>query len=201
MTFKQLQTAYIQGIYQSKAFLIKEQPFTLQSGKQSHLYLNHRTFLAHHSHLCLIAHIYHTLSENITEEFVLGAVDSLMSPLIVGAMSALFKKDYIVVKKEALHHGTKEYIYGNPKQHVLLIDDMTSTGDTLIDASEKIRAKGGIVNYAIISAYRERNALDNLLAKGITPLCIASFDEIIQHLTPTLTAKEKQIIQEKPLIF
>ena len=200
-TLASLKQQYIEAIYQTRALLIKEKAFTLQSGKSSHIYLNHRHFLSDHRYLSLVAKIYHQLAQQLTGEYILGAVDSIMSPIIVGAMSALFQYDYVVIRKTALTHGTQEFIYGNITKPILLIDDMTSTGDTLIDAAHKIRASGGLINHAIVSAYRESTAINNLQHQQITTLCIASFDEIIKQLQPRLTTQEKIIVQKNPLIF
>ncbi len=201
MQLAQLKTDYINGIYQTKALLIKEQAFTLQSGKKSHLYLNHRDFLSQHVYLTLIANIYHLLAAEIENNYVLGVVDSVMSPIIVGAMSTLYQRDYVVVKKAPLTHGTQADIYGAVKNPVLLIDDMTSTGGTLIEAADKIRMAGGSVDYAIISAYRDLTAIENLAKHQIKLLSIASFDEIIAQLHDTLTPAEKALVQQHPLIF
>ncbi len=201
MNLDNLKSEYIANIYKTKALLIKEQPFTLQSGKKSHIYLNHRNFLSHHSYLSLIAKTYYVLAENIKTDYMLGAVDSIMSPIIVGAMSTLFNKDYIVTRRTPLTHGTQEYIYGEIKTNVVLIDDMTSTGDTLIDAAEKIRGRGGVVKYAIISAYRENTAIENLLKKDIQTLSIASFAYVIKSLEQTLSPQEKAIVTQYPIIF
>lgn len=116
-------------------------------------------------------------------------------------MSAIFNRDYVVIRKHSLTHGTQEFIYGKIENNILLIDDMTSTGDTLIDAAQKIRAKGGNVQYAIISAYRDDKAIQNLKDQNIHSITIASFDEIIKQLHPTFTLKEKAIVDKNPLIF
>jgi len=192
---------YINGIYQTKALVIKENPFTLQSGKRSHVYLNHRHFLTDSYYLSLIAQLYCELIQHKTNDYCLGVVDSIMSPIIVGAMSALFKNDYVVIQKKAMTHGTQESLFGTFKKPIVLIDDMTSTGATLIDAGLQIRAQGGIVNFAAISAYRETSTLEHLQKHHITPLAIASFTEIINGLLNSLTAKEKMIVQKYPLIM
>lgn len=197
MNLTELKEHYFDGIYRTKAFLIKEKPFTLQSGKKSHLYLNHRYFLSQSKFLILIASIYHELTKNITYDFQLGAVDSVASPIIVGAMCALFNKNYVVVKNEPLKHGTQEYLYGSLGQPVILIDDMTSTGGTLIDAANKIRSQGGEVRHAIISAYRESKAIDELASHGVTVMSIASFDDIIDYLYDSLTDQEKVLVSGK----
>ena len=175
MNLDSLKSQYFNGIYQTKAFLIKDEPFTLQSGKKSHLYLNHRNFLSQHRYLALIANIYHELTKHLEYDFQLGAVDSVTSPIIAGAMCAMFNKDYVVVKSEPLKHGTQEYIYGNINQPIILIDDMTSTGGTLVDAAQKIRLKGGVVNHAIISAYRDESAINHLKAHDITSYVYRKF--------------------------
>ena len=108
---------------------------------------------------------------------------------------------FLIVKKTPLKHGTQEYIYVQARHHTVLIDDMTSTGDTIIDAAQKIRANAGNVNYAIISAYRDKTAVQNVEEHGIKLLAIASFDEIINYLKPLLTTTENHIIQTNPLIF
>jgi orotate phosphoribosyltransferase len=197
MNLEQLKLQYIEGIYQTKALLIKADAFTLQSGKKSHIYLNHRHFLSNHHYLKLIAEIYHQLASAVDGDYMLGAVDSIMSPIIVGAMSGLFERDYVVIRKTPLSHGTQEYIYGAIKKEVVLIDDMTSTGDTLIDAAEKIREKRGTVRYAIISAYRDNTAIKNLQDQHIQPLTIASFEEIIKQLHSSLTPQEKEILMKE----
>ncbi len=193
MNLDSLKSQYFDGIYQSKAFLIKEKPFSLQSGKKSHLYLNHRNFLSQNRYLSLVARIYYELCKNVEYDFQLGAVDSVTSPIIVGAMCVNFNKDYVVIKREALTHGTQEFIYGNINQPIILIDDMTSTGGTLIDAAEKIRSKGGVVKHAIISAYRDEFAIQQLKLKDIELLWIASFSEILAYLNRYLTENEKYL--------
>jgi len=195
MHLNDLKKQYFDGIYQTKALLIKNVPFTLKSGKQSHIYLNHRNFLSQSNYLTLIANLYHQLTKTIAGDYQLGIVDSIMSPIIVGAMSTKFNKDFVVIKKEPLKHGTQEYIYGNISKPIVLIDDMTSTGGTLIDAANKIRAKGGSVEHAIISAYRDKSAERQLEVNNIKLVSIASFDEILRYLEPHLTKEERHFVQ------
>ncbi|KTD24435.1 orotate phosphoribosyltransferase [Legionella maceachernii] len=200
-TIASLTKRYIEGIYQTKAFMIKESPMTLHSGKKSHVYLNHRQFLTNTDYLTVIAKLYFELIQSKSSDYCLGIVDSIMSPIIVGAMSVLFKKNYVIIQKKAMGHGTQESIFGTSQKPIVLIDDMTSTGETLIDAAHKIREKGGVVNYAVISAYRETNALDNLRSHDIEPLAIASFNEIVNTLFESFTEQEKMIVQQYPLIM
>jgi orotate phosphoribosyltransferase len=72
---------------------------------------------------------------------------------------------------------------------------MTSTGSTIVQAAQKIRQAGGIVNYAVVSAARDETAKRNLANEKITLLTVASFDEIISSLMPQLNEQEKELIK------
>ena len=197
MHLESLKTQYFDGIYKTKAFHIRNEPFTLQSGNKSHLYLDHRHFLSQSEYLTLVATIYHALLKPLKYEFQLGAVDSVTSPIIIGAMCAMFNKNYVVIKSEPLKHGTQEFIYGDITKPIVLIDDMTSTGGTLIDAAEKVRSKGGSVDYAVISAYRDKTAINHLKKKDINVLSIAGFSEIVNYLKKSFTEDEKRYVQQE----
>src|SRR5579872_6278137 len=190
-----LKQLYVEGIYETKALLIREQPFTLQSGQQSHIYLNHRNFLAKSKYLQLVAKIYLQLIDNVLKDYKLAVVDSVMSPIIVGAMCTLSNKDLTIVKSAKLEHGTKEDIYGECSGEIVIIDDMTSTGGTIIEAARKIRNAGGTVNHAANSACRDKSPADNLANEKITLLYIANFDEIISSLVSYLSEKEKELVK------
>ncbi len=193
----QLKQQYIEAIYKTKALMIKEEQFDLKSGGKSHIYLNHRNFLSNHKYLELIAKIYLKLLEDKVKDYKLCVLDSVMSPIISSVMSVLNKKDIVVVKDKKLEHGTKQDIYGEITGEVVIIDDMTSTAGMVIRAAKKIREKGGIVRYAIVSACRDETAKENLRKEGIELLNIASFKEIIDMLKPHLSDKEKEIVQKE----
>jgi len=197
MDLQELKQLYINGVYKSKALLVREEPFTLQSGRKSHIYLNHRNFLAQSEYLILVAKIYWKLIQEVIQEYKLGVVDSVMSPIIVGALSGLASKNLVVIKSAKLEHGTKEDIYGDCSGEIVIIDDMTSTGGMIIEAAQKIRKSGGSINYAIVSACRDQTAKDNLAKENIKLLSIATFDEIIAGLRSQLTNKEKELITKE----
>lgn len=194
---EQLKQQYIETIYKTKALLIKEEQFDLKSGGKSHIYLNHRNFLSNYKYLELIAKIYLELLKEKVKDYKLCSIDSVMSPIIVGAMCALDNKDIVVVKEKKLEHGTKQDIYGGASGEIVIVDDMTSTGSMIIRAAKKIRENKGIVRYAVVSSCRDKTAKENLKKEGIELLNIASFKEIIGLLEPHLTDKEKEIVEKE----
>jgi orotate phosphoribosyltransferase len=189
-----LKKEYIEAVYKTEALMIKEEPFDLQSGGKSHIYLNHRMFLSRYNYIELIARIYLELLAPFVKHYRLCAVDSVMSPILVGAMSVLDKKDIVVVKSKKSEHGMKDDIYGRIAGEVVVVDDMSSTGGTLLEAARKIREKGGLVRYAVVSACRDQRAHENLSKEKLELLSIASFREIIDYLNPRLNPREKELV-------
>lgn len=197
MDITKLKLRYAIGAYETKSLLIRQEPFDLKSGAKSHIYLNHNNFLVQHEYLNLIADLYTScIAEHITE-YRLGVVDSIMSPVIVGAMSIRSRKDFVVIKSQKLHHGVKDDIFGDPKGDIVLIDDMTSTGGTLIEAAAKIREHGGTVQFAVVSASRNDTAKKNLAKEGIQLLSLVSFDEVLTLLEERLASQEKELVERE----
>lgn len=192
-----LKQEYIEALYKTEALMIKEEPFDLHAGGKSHIYLNHRMFLSRYNYIELIARIYLKLLAPVVKHYRLCAVDSVMSPILVGAMSVLDKKDIVVVRSMKSEHGVREDIYGRIAGEVVVVDDMSSTGDTLLEAARKIRDKGGLVRYAVVSACRDLRAHENLSKEKLELLSIANFKEIIDTLTPRLDPREKELARKE----
>jgi len=188
---------YIHALYEQKAFQIKEEPFTLHHGGESHLFLNHSVFLAKAENLALLAELYEGLIPSDLKEYKLGAVDSVMSPIITGMLVRELEKDVLVVKEKKLEHGLQNKIYGNTDGEVVLVDDVTTTGTILIKSAESLREAGAVVNYALLSACRDDAALKNLAEANITPLYVATYEEIIRELWDTLTEAEQKIVKKE----
>ncbi len=197
MSFEILRKQYIDAVYEVKALMISENPLTLASGGKSHIYLNHRNFLPHHQHLELIAQCYLKLLEPLVQDYKLCVVDSTMSPIIAGAMSVLAKRDIVLIKIKKTEHGTKEETFGDISGEVVLIDDMTSTGSTLLEAAPLLRNRGGRIRYAVVSACRDKTAQVNLTRERIQLLSIADFREIVTLLQPKLSAREKELVSKE----
>lgn len=197
MNQKLLKKQYIENVYQQKAFIISKTYFNLHHGGRSHLYLDHSKFLSCYKFLnLLVKNCLALMPQNLTN-FQLGAVDSIMSPVICGLMAQKLKKDVIVVKEKKLAHGLENKIYGKLKSQVILIDDVTSTGSSLINAAKALRKMKVKVRYGIVSACRDLSAINNLSREKIKTFYIATYEEIIKTLWPMLKTWEKEVIFEE----
>lgn len=192
-----LKNEYVNAIYTEKAFLVKEEPFKLHHGGESHLYLNHREFLSKYKYLDLLTNIYIELIPKDLTDFKLGALDSQMSPILCGLISAKLKKDIVIIKENETKNGLEQKIYGNPSGEIVFIDDMTSTGTMPINAAKELRNKGALVNYLIVSACRDLSAVKNTAKENIKTIYVATFEDIIKNLWSKLSELEKDTIQQE----
>ena len=75
-----------------------------------------------------------------------------------------------VVRKEKKGHGTDKKIDGNfkPNTTVVLMDDVTTKGGSVLQAVYAVRARGATVKKIITAVDRLEGAKENLLKEGIT---------------------------------
>jgi len=80
-----------------------------------------------------------------------------------------FKKPFFYVRKEAKLHGRQRRIEGilMPGDRVLLLDDLITTGKSLLNAARAIKAEGGVVKDAVVLLDREEGGAENLEKEGI----------------------------------
>jgi len=135
--------------------------FVLSSGKTSNYYVDIRKISLSSEGVALIA-------ELILEKLDGGrAVDMIGGPTIgadpiVGAVAALSRRskrpmDAFLVRKQSKEHGTRAKIEGPPVagKAVAVIDDVVTTGSSLISALEAAREGGAHV--ARVLAVLDRN--------------------------------------------
>jgi orotate phosphoribosyltransferase len=85
-----------------------------------------------------------------------------------------FQKLYPVsaffVRKEPKKHGAKEQIDGHISdgKEVLIVDDVTTTGQSMLSAIRPIQKKNCSINIALSIVDREEGAAEFLASHGIT---------------------------------
>jgi orotate phosphoribosyltransferase len=197
MTLEQLKGQYIEAIHKEKAFLVKEEPFTLHHGGESHFYLNHREFLSQYKYLDLLANIYVELIPKDLGDFKLGALDSQMSPVLCGLIAGKIKKDIVIVKENKTENGLEQKIYGDASGNIVLIDDMTTSGTLAINAAKALREQGVAVEYLIVSSCRDLTAVEKTEKENIKTLYVATFEEILKALWSKLSDSEKNTARKE----
>jgi len=173
--------ARLMEVIRAKSLHIEGGPFrraSLASGAMSDYYIDMKPTIFSPEGLNLIAdlifeHLRHDKSVDTIGGLELGAV-----PIVTAVSMRSFGDRGIngfVVRKEAKDHGTAKKIDGNfrPNSNVVLIEDVTTRGGSVMQAVTAVRAQGATVKKVITIVDRLEGATAALKAEGIevVPLC------------------------------
>ncbi len=163
----------------------KKGKFVLSSGKESDFYLDGRIITMTPEGAFLIASI---ILEMIKDEAIDGfGGPTLGADPIVGAVACLSHiqakpvKTFIV-RKAVKAHGTQRQIEGPalaPGSRVILVDDVATTGKSLIEAKQVLDGLGLIAERAIVIVDRNEGAGENLAKAGLRLEAIFNLGELM----------------------
>ncbi len=156
--------------------------FKLKSGKTSPVYMDLRKAISHPAVLQEIA----LAAQQVIEDF---AYD-LIAPVPHGAtplatvLSIFSGKPLIVPRKEAKDHGTGNQIDGSytEGQNVIVVEDVASTGGSIVEIVKILRQNRLIVTDVIVAVDREMGSREALSEIGCTLHSIFAFKDIIEML-------------------
>ena len=156
--------------------MIKFGDFTLTSGKKSNYYVDIKEACTDPETLSAICN---DLAGNTVYDTVagmeLGAV-----PLIVGVALKTGKR-YIIVRKEERTHGTGSRVVGKvvPGSRIDLIEDVVTTGNSILKTAKVLRDAGAIVDHAVCVVDRESGGFELLKENGIKLVSVAKISELL----------------------
>jgi len=106
----------------------------------------------------------------------LGAV-----PLVV-ALSLETNIPYVIIRKEKRDHGTGKQIEGSDVKgkKVLIIEDVTTSGGSVLKSIDIIRENNGIVDEVIVVVDRESGTKEKLKAVDVNFIPLLSISDIIK---------------------
>ncbi len=107
----------------------------------------------------------------------------------------------IYVRSSKKGHGKGNQIEGAnvAGKHVVVIEDLISTGGSVINTVQALQEAGAIVTKVLaIFSYNLKKADDNFAAIGVLFETLTNFDELVDILTKetTITSQEKQELLE-----
>jgi orotate phosphoribosyltransferase len=140
------------------AFKVGE--FTLTSGKKSNFYVDIKQAS---TNPMILREIAVKMKEHVKDENMIAGMELGAVPLAV-ALSLECKLPYLIIRKKERAHGTGKLIEGNmkPGDNVLLVEDVTTTGSSVIKAADIIREAKGQVSRVIVVVDREEGASELL---------------------------------------
>ena len=106
-----------------------------------------------------------------------------------------FKKPFLYIRKGVRLHGRQRRIEGviTPGDHVLLVDDLITTGLSLKNAAETVTAEGGLVTDAVVLLDREEGGAEKLAEKGVKLHAMLKISEIAKELNEIGAIDDEQL--------
>ena len=141
--------------------------FNLSSGGKSNFYFDMKMTMLDPVGIDLIADL---LVEKLAKQngkyvagLELGAVPLIMAACLRGYHA-------LIVRKEQKGHGTKRLLEGplDPTAEVVLLDDVTTKGDSVLAAIKEVRKAGCTVTTVITLVDRQDEARQKLKDVGVT---------------------------------
>ena len=139
--------------------------FTLASGAKSDVYIDVKRAWPDPRRLDGLAR---ALAARLGDEELLAGMELGAVPLVV-AVALLARRPFVVLRKAPKEHGTRQPFEGAipAGARVLLLEDTTTTGGTLVRSVEIVRAAGGRADRVVTVVDREEGATEALAAVGV----------------------------------
>lgn len=161
---------------------IKFGDFTLASGKKSLFYVDIKKASTNPEILKLIAHRiseimeHHSIKPDLIGGVALGGVPIAVSVSLETGLPLL------MIRKELKDYGTKGQIVGDilPGREVVLVEDVTTTGGSVIKAIHALRDQGLIIHRVITVVDREEGASGTLASAEVELIPLVRISELLK---------------------
>jgi uridine monophosphate synthetase len=176
--------------------------YTLSSGKKSPYYVDLRQSISDPIAMDWIAN---ALARIVASEIGRSKVDKIMGVPTAGVPFATLVSQKLAIpmlyyRKERKEHGVRKKIEGDMERNdrIVMIDDLITTGQSVIEAAHAARDQGGIVSELVVLLDREQGGQENLRAHSIEPHLLFSISEAFDWLREVelLSGEDYKIIKE-----
>ena len=133
--------------------------------------------------------------ENFPDAEVVASV--AMGSIAMGALVAdTLGLPFVYVRDVPKDHGLENLIEGNfkPGQHVVLIEDLVSTGQNAIKALHEMRLAGGdVLGMVALFTYNFQQALDTFMAEDLKLITLTNYDAMMEAALATGRISEPDV--------
>ena len=163
-----------------------EGEFTLTSGRKSDYYFDCRQTALNPEGCYLIGKLFLEMLKGSGARGVAGmtmGADPLVSGVAVLSHLEGCPMPAIIIRKQSKGHGTNQFLEGlknfQTGETVALLEDVVSTGGTLVTAAERVRAAGLKVGGVLCVLDREEGGRERLAEAGLALRSIFTRKELL----------------------
>ena len=151
--------------------------FELSHGGTSEYYVDKYLFETDPRCLELIAEAF---AERIADDSKLAGVALGAVPL-AAATSVVAGVPYVIARKQRKEYGTGNLIEGRLEEgeEVVVLEDIVTTGTSLVDAIEALREAGATVDRALVVVDREEGGRENVEDAGVEMESLVTASELL----------------------
>lgn len=196
-----MRTEIAKGLLEIEAvFLRPDEPFTWASGIKSPIYCDNRLILTAPE---IRNKVEQAIADVIKSDY--PAAEVLMGTSTAGIAHAAIAGHILglpmgYVRSGAKDHGRNNRIEGKLKQgqRVVVIEDLISTGGSVIDVVETLRKAGAdVLGIVSIFTYGMKKGLERLASANVKNISLTDFDAVAETALETGYIKEADIARLK----
>lgn len=181
----------VRRLYECEA--LKFGQFKLKSGIISPIYIDLRVVISHADLKNDLCTALWQVVEPLQYELLCGVPYTAL--VFADTVATLFKQPMVMRRKEAKAYGTGKSIDGlyTPGQTVLVIEDLISSGASIMETVLSLRAAGLKVNDAVVFIDRQQGGVDNLKQYDINVHSVVTVTEILEYLKEETCITSEQV--------
>ncbi|MDJ1430941.1 orotate phosphoribosyltransferase [Halostagnicola sp. A-GB9-2] len=162
----------------SAADAVRFGEFELSHGGTSEYYVDKYLFETDPDCLEAIAEAF---ADRLDEDDKLGGV-ALGGVPLAAATSVAASVPYVIARKQRKDYGTANLVEGRLEEgeEVVVVEDIVTTGTSLVDAVEALRDAGATVERALVVVDREEGGRENVEEAGVEMESLVTASELLE---------------------